>query len=630
MKRVGASAFSTLALVAALGAGSAQAQYELTILHHNDGENGFFADGAGFGGIGNFVTTLGDLRTAAAGEVITVSAGDQILPGTALSASITNGTPLWPAIGHYAAGFDAMVLGNHEFDLGTGVTANYISSFGSAPATSTPGGFSPPTGAQAPAFVNTNLDFSADVNLNPLVGSSIFSSTVINSGTKNIGIVGVTTPELATVSNPGPDVTLVAPGTNPNNTSDAIAAGQLAGIVNAAAADLINNQGADNVILVGHLQGISFDSLVANSLTDIDAIVAAGGGELMADAGGHNLIPGDVPNTATVYGSTVNGVPIVTTPGGYNYVGQLVLDFDAAGNLLGVDTANSGLQAVNGNLVTADPYTVETVENPITAALAGGNVQIATSEVALDSRRSNGLSPLTGGAGERIAETNLGNLIADALRDRISDENTEFNLGITENILGIMNAGGIRQDSNGQDTIIPAGPITEGIVDGQLPFDNTAGYISGVTPQRLKDILENAVSEVENVDGRFAQVSGLEFTYDLTNTADVDRVVEIKLEDGTIIFDGTNFLTTDSFTIAFLSFTAGGGDDYPVTDLTFIDLGINDAELLKEYLINDLGGVITSADYPEGGEGRITVIPEPGSLALLGLGSLLVARRRRG
>lgn len=629
MKRLSKTAFTTMTLLGAVAAPSAYAQYDLTILHHNDGENAFF-ENAGFGGIANWVSTVDSLRTSATTTgLVTLSAGDQILPGTALNAAIANGTPYYQSIGHYAAGFDAMVLGNHEFDLGTGVTADYISSFGSVPATSTPGGFSPPVSA-APVFVNSNLDFSTDANLSPLLGSSIFESTVISTGGLNVGIVGVTTPELASISNPGPDVTLIAPGTNPNATSDAVAAGQLAGIVNGVASDLITNQGADNVILVGHLQGIGFDSLVAAGLTDIDAIIAGGGGELMADAGGHNLIPGDTPNNGFVYGSTVNGIPIVTTPGGYNYVGQLVLDFDASGNLIGVDTANSGLQAVDASAVTADPYTVDEVETPINAAISGGNTPIATSEVALDSRRTNGLSPLAGGEGERIAETNLGNLIADALADRISDENVEFNLGITEPIIGIMNGGGIRQDVFGNDDIIPAGVITELAIDNTLPFNNSLGYIEGITAQRLLDVLENAVSEVENVDGRFAQVSGFEFTYDLTKTADLDRIVEIRLDDGTLIYDeSTGFFSTDTFTLGLLSFTAGGGDDYPLGDLTFTNLGINDADMLKEYLINDLGGVITAAQYPEGGEGRITVVPEPSSLALMGLGGLLIARRRR-
>lgn len=622
MNRLAKTAFSTMALIAAYAAPSAYSQYSLTVLHHNDGENGFFADGNGFGGIGNWVTTMDSLRSGATTtDVITLSAGDQILPGTALAASLGNGTPLWPAIGHYAAGFDAMVLGNHEFDLGTGVTADYISSFASVPATSSINGFANPSGV-APVFVNSNFDFSGDANLSPLLGSSIFESTVISTGTVNVGVVGVTTPELSSISNPG-GATLIAPGTNPNATSDAAAAGQLAGIVNAVATDLLNNQGADNVILVGHLQGLSFDSLVAAGLTDIDAIVAGGGGELQADAGGHSLIPGDAPNTSFVYGDTVNGIPIVTTPGGYGYIGQLVLDFDASGDLIGIDTANSGLQAVDGNAVTADPFTVEEVEDPINAALATLGVVVASSEVALDSRRTNGLSPLAGGEGERIAETNLGNLIADSIRYTVEQEG----LANGEAVIGIMNGGGIRQDAFGNDDLIPSGEITALIIDNTLPFGNNVGYFEGVSVQRLVDLLENAVSEVENVDGRFAQVSGIEFTYDPLAAAG-DRIVEIRLEDGTLVYDG-DIQSADTFTLGIFDFLAGGGDDYPLDDLTFNDLGIGDQDALLAYLNDELSGQITAAAYPEGGEGRITAVPEPGSLALLGLGGLLIARRRR-
>lgn len=632
MKRPRATLFSTLTLLAAAAAPSAYAQdYSLTIFHANDGENAFFADPSGYGGIGNFVSTLGQLRSSATTtDVLTLSAGDQILPGTALGASISNGLPLWPAVGQYAAGFDAAVLGNHEFDLGTEVAADYISSFSQAPSISTLGGFSAPAGAKVPAFVNSNFDFTANSDLAPLLGLSIFSSTIVNTGTKNIGIVGVTTPDLASVSNPGPDVSLIAPGTNPNATSDPIAAAQLASIVNGVAADLITNQGADNVILLGHLQGIGFDQLLAPSLIDIDAIVTAGGGELMADAGGHNLIPGDTPNSSFVYGDTVNGVPIVTTPGGYNYVGQLVLDFNAAGDLIGVNTASSGLKAVNGNLVVADPYTVDEVETPIAAALATLGTVVATSEVALDSRRTNGLSPLQGGEGERIAETNLGNLIADSIVAAVENANASQNLGISEPIIGIMNGGGIRQDAFGNDTLIPAGDLTELILANTVPFGNNVGYIEGITASRLLAILENAVSEVENVDGRFAQVSGFEFTYDLT-AAPGDRLVEISLEDGTLIYDeATSFLSSDTFTLGIYDFLGvNGGDDYPLTDLVFNDLNIGDQDALRSYLINELGGLISAADYPEGGEGRITAVPEPSSLALLGLGGLLMARRRR-
>lgn len=311
-----------------------------------------------------------------------------------------------------------------------------------------------------------------------------------------------------------------------------------------------------------------------------------------------------------------------------------MLNFDASGNVIDVDTTNSDLQRVHStddpntadlitpapDAVAPDSYTQQAVVDPVEAALASGNLQIATSEVDLDSRRTNGLSPLNGAEGERVAETNLGNLIADAIRDRVIEDNAQYDLGITEPVLGVMNGGGIRKP----DELQPAGPITQAYVDGQLPFGNEVGFIEGVTSQRLLDVLENAISEVENVDGRFPQISGFEFAYNPLLAKD-SRVREIRLEDGTLVYDAeTGFLSADIFTIGIFDFLAGGGDDYPLDDLAFTSLGVGDTDMLTEFIINDLGGVITATAYPEGGEGRITAVPEPASLALLGLAAFVM------
>lgn len=617
-------------------------QLSLTILHASDGESAISSrdvGGQAFGGIANFVSKMSQLRqNAPTTDVLTLSAGDNILPGNALQASIDNGVPFYDSIGLHAAGFDASVLGNHEFDLGTGVTRDFIDSFDQVPATSS-SGFTPPAGARKPAFLAANLDFSADANLADIApgGSgtqSIFASQVFNTGSTNVGVIGATTPLLPDITNPG-NVALL--GSNPNDVGRTQAAQDLANIVNSEVSNL-KSQGVENIVMLSHLQGLNFDKEVVANLSGVDAIIAGGGGELMQDAGGHSaLIPGDNPNSSDLFGQSFADndgklVPIATTPGGYNYIGQLVLNFDANGDLTGVDTTQSGLQRVHGDAlgtpdadaVAADPFTQEAVVDPVEAALQSGNIQIATSEVALDSRRNNGLAPLNGAQGERVAETNLGNLIADAIRDRVIEDDAQFDLGITEPVLGLMNGGGIRKP----DEIQPAGPITQGYIDGQLPFGNDVGYIEGVTAQRLLEVMENAVSEVENVDGRFPQISGFELTYDPRQPKD-DRVEEIRLDDGTLIYDDeTGFLANETFTIGLFDFLAGGGDDFPLEDLMFESLGVGDKEMLTEFIINDLNGVITAADYPEGGEGRITAVPEPATLVLLGLGGLTLLRRR--
>jgi 5'-nucleotidase len=307
---------------------AAYGQYSLTILHSSDGESAIPSrevSGREFGGIANFVTKMNDLRTGATTDVLALSAGDNILPGNALQASIDNGVPYYDAIGLFAVGFDAAVLGNHEFDLGTGVTRDFIDSFDAVPATSSPGGFSPPAGARKPAFLSANLDFFGDTNLADIApggsgAQAIFSSKLFNTGSANVGVIGATTPMLPDITSPG-GVNLL--GTNPNDVGAAQAALDVANIINAEASDLVNNQGADSVVLLSHFQGLNFDQQVVGNLSGVDAVITGGGDELMQDAGGHGtLIPGDAPDTAETYGQMFadkdgNLVPIATTPGGY-------------------------------------------------------------------------------------------------------------------------------------------------------------------------------------------------------------------------------------------------------------------------------------------------------------------------
>ena len=58
--------------------------------------------------------------------------------------------------------------------------------------------------------------------------------------------------------------------------------------------------------------------------------------------------------------------------------------------------------------------------------------------------------------------------------------------------------------------------------------------------------------------------------------------------------------------VATIDFLARGGDQYPLLGLPFTTLGITYQQALVDHLVNVLGGTISAADYPEGGEGRIT------------------------
>ena len=136
--------------------------------------------------------------------------------------------------------------------------------------------------------------------------------------------------------------------------------------------------------------------------------------------------------------------------------------------------------------------------------------------------------------------------------------------------------------------------------------------------------MENAVSAVENADGRFAQISGFSMAYDTTGTPqelDDDlnvvtpgtRVKSIILDTGEVIVADGAVVPGEAIDIATIDFSARGGDMYPYRGAPFTTLGVVYQQALFNYIVDPvvdggLGGVISAADYPEGGEGRITTV----------------------
>jgi 5'-nucleotidase len=298
-------------------------------------------------------------------------------------------------------------------------------------------------------------------------------------------------------------------------------------------------------------------------------------------------------------------VPIVTTSGQYRYVGKLTVAFTSDGRLAGVDTG-SGPVAVSGQ--AQDATLLADVETPISNYLDDlATTVIGTSAVALDGQRST----------VRTEESNLGNLAADSLLWQATTLAGSF--GVAEPDVALQNGGGMRNDA-----IIPAGDITELDTFDVLPFPNFVTVIPDIPRAQFKEILENAVSNVEGVDGRFAQVAGFSFTYDPDGTAQVvdddgnvltagTRIVDVTLDGGTPIVSGGSVVAGDDLTIATIDFLARGGDQYPYRDAPITLLGVSYQQALSNYIQatvgeGGLGGTISATDYPEAGEGRITAL----------------------
>jgi 5'-nucleotidase len=94
------------------------------------------------------------------------------------------------------------------------------------------------------------------------------------------------------------------------------------------------------------------------------------------------------------------------------------------------------------------------------------------------------------------------------------------------------------------------------------------------------------------------------------------RVTEVVLDDATVIVAGGIVQGGSGLTIATIDFSARGEDQYPYRGAPFAVLGVSYQQALSNHIRaatgdGGLGGLISSAQYPEGGEGRITQLPSP-------------------
>ena len=598
-------------------------EFWLTIIHNNDGESKLLEQTVGtgrYGGVARFKTVVdvleiagqlgydpfacltnryGELerlaRTpgsplsratcfpsrgvpAGARGVITLSSGDNFLAGAEFNASLKKGVPFYDSIAMSLVGYDAVAIGNHEFDFGPDVLVDFIR------------GFDPPV-----PFLSANLGFAGEPSLQALVAAGrIAKSTIVVENGERIGVVGATTPLLPAISSPR-NVTV-----DPN-----VAAAVQAEI------DALEAAGVNKIVLISHLQNIDEDLALAPTLSGVDVMIAGGGDELLANAG-DELVPGDTvfgPYPLVVKSADGVDVPVVTTAGDYKYVGRLIVGFDADGKVVTVDPRSGPVRVSAQGLdaVPANRQLQAAVVEPIAAAVAelAANV-IGTSEVPLDGRRSPGI---------RTQETNLGSLLADALLWQANKLAPAFGVPVAE--IALQNGGGIRNNN-----VIPPGPITELHTFQIAAFANFVSIVPGISASQLKEILENAVSEMPDADGRFAQVAGFKFTYDLAGTPQVvddagtvltpgSRVKEVELADGTKLVTGGSVVAgAPTVDIATIDFSARGGDQYPFRGAPFTTLGVTYQQALRNYIQqpDGLNGVIRASQYPEGGTGRITRI----------------------
>ncbi len=598
--------------------GGGEAAFTLELLHVADQE----ANAASVVNAPNLSAIANALKAQDLGDdgepdnTLFLSSGDAIIPGIFYDAS-------GPAFGSRGIadiqiqnelGIQAIALGNHEFDFGPGAIAGLIT--GAAP-----GGFTNPfldgtalddqdfTGAAFP-YLSSNLDFSTEPNLAPIEvagggapqAATVTSSVVIDVNGEAIGVVGATTPTLAAISSTGALGISPSPfGANPTPAEiDALAA-IIQGEVDAL---LAANPEMNKVVLLAHMQRISIEFGLAERLQNVDIIVAGGSNTRLFDAD-DRIRAGDsdqgvYPQFITNAGGTTTAV--VNTDGSYKYLGRLVIDFDAEGNILAdsYDAAVSGAYATDAQGVAdlgaealVDPE-VQALADAIEAQIIATESNVfGVSNVFLNGNRSG-----TGTAGDpdgvRTQETNLGNLTADANLAAAQAEDAAV-------VLSLKNGGGIRAsigetlvppggteairtpnaeitDSKG-NVVKPAGGISENDIKTVLAFNNGLSVLT-LTTAEIVALLEHGVSALPGVAGAFPQVAGVEFAFD-PDHAPGARILEARIVDGagdTIADLVVGGETVDNagalFKIVTLGFLAaprfdasgnftGGGDGYP-------------------------------------------------------------------
>ncbi|AFZ51430.1 choice-of-anchor I family protein [Dactylococcopsis salina] len=582
--------------------------FTLELLHAADQEGGIAAvsDAPRFSAVLN---ALRDEDLGADGEAdntLTLSSGDAFIPGVFYQGS--EGAFGSPGIGDIQIqnelGFQAIAFGNHEFDFGTEVLANLID--GSAEGEILGSDF---TGANFP-YLSTNLNFSGDENLAPLEveggqapqPNSVTSSTVIDVNGEEIGVVGATTPTLASISSPD-GVTASPSPFDSSPTSDQLDA--LAAEIQTEVDALLDaNQDMNKVVLLAHMQQISIEQELAQRLENVDIIVGGGSNTRLFDENDRvrdgDSDQGDYPQFFTNAGGTQTA--LVNTDGSYKYVGRLVLDFDSEGNIIpdSYDADVSGAFATDAQGVAdlnaedlVDPEVQEIADAIEQEIIAAESNVFGLSDVFLNGNRSGG--PLDG---VRTQETNLGNLTADANLAAAQEADEEV-------VLSLKNGGGIRAsigelivppggseavrnpnqelvDSEG-NLIKPEGGISEVDIDNALSFNNDLALLT-LTKEEIVDLLEHGVSAIPEVDGQFPQIGGAEFSFDPELPAG-DRIVEASIvdDDGNTVAELVSEGeiagdATETFRVVTLGFLArprfdaegnftGGGDGYPFPNL---------------------------------------------------------------
>ncbi|WP_312973247.1 bifunctional UDP-sugar hydrolase/5'-nucleotidase UshA [Atlantibacter sp.] len=521
-----------LALFMAFGMLSAPAQayqqdktYKITILHTNDHHGHFWRNEYGEYGLAAQKTLVDSIRQQVAeqgGSVLLLSGGD-INTGVPES-DLQDAEPDFR--GMNLIGYDAMAVGNHEFDNPLTVLRQQEK------------------WAKFP-FLSANIYQKS-------TGERLFKPwALFKRQDLNIAVIGLTTDDTAKIGNPEffTDIEFRKPAEEAKLVIQ----------------ELQQTEKPDVIIATTHMGHYDNGEHGSNAPGDVEMARSLPAGSLAMIVGGHSQNPvcmaaenkkqqDYVPGTPCAP-DRQNGIWIVQAHEWGKYVGRADFEF-----------RNGEMKLVNYQLIPVNLKKKVTWDNGKSERI------LYTPEIAENQKMLSLLSPFQS-KGKAQLEVNIGNVNGHLEGDRSKVRFVQTNLGHlilaaqmarTEADFAVMSGGGIRDS-------IEAGDITYKDVLKVQPFGNTLVYID--MPGKAVVEYLTAVAQKKPDSGAYPQFANVSFS------ASGGTLSDLKIK-------GEPVDPNKTYRMATLSFNATGGDGYPQIDNQpgYVNTGFIDAEVLKQYI----------------------------------------------
>lgn len=407
--------------------------------------------------------------------------------------------------------YDAIALGNHEFDDGEEELNKYLD-------------YLDPT---TPVLVANMI---ADQN-SAVLGK--YNRSVVKTLTtgEQVGIIGYVIEDSPALSNPGQYLTF----------TEEIAAIQ-------AEVDILTAAGVNIIIGVGHV-GWATDMDIAASVDGIDVVIGGHTDTFCYTGDPLEQSPYAYPTTPDEpYPTEVDGIAgKVCVAQAYTYgtwLGKMDVEFDSNGNVV---SCGGNPIFLSGETVVQDPAML--------------NWTLANWEAIEESYNTIEGKSRAFASGQKPVLRRGESALMDYYTDALVDVHASYanSIALTKSRIAMCNAGGMRAD-------MPSGDVSLGDIMLMMPFGNDITVLTSVPGSVIVDVLEHGVSKWEETDGRFIHFSGVRYSFD------PDQPVGHRITEASILCSTCEELVeqdllseesqTETWDIITLIYLVKGGDGY--------------------------------------------------------------------